>query len=206
MNQFHVAAGISLGSAITFVIILAMMHVLKPELEPSWRMISEYENGRFGWLMRLGFLILCLSCVSLALALLPLFSLGGILALFVAGTSLIGAAIWAPDPATTPPNDRTQTGHLHSIFGGVFILGFPLATALLCFGLNQTGQHVLSGTTLRWLATLVWCSMVWLFGAIYYYVGIKRRTGDEVRIGWPNRVMLCTYLAWIIALASMAVA
>ena len=41
--------------ATVFLIILFLLHFLKRELDPSWRMISEYEIGRFGWLMRLAF-------------------------------------------------------------------------------------------------------------------------------------------------------
>ena len=38
-----------------FLGLLALLHFLKPELDPAWRMISEYEIGRFGWMMRLAF-------------------------------------------------------------------------------------------------------------------------------------------------------
>jgi hypothetical protein len=31
------------------------LHLIKPEFDPSWRLISEYEVGRFGWLMTLAF-------------------------------------------------------------------------------------------------------------------------------------------------------
>jgi len=34
--------------AILFLTILFLLHFLKPELDPAWRMISEYEIGRLG--------------------------------------------------------------------------------------------------------------------------------------------------------------
>jgi hypothetical protein len=37
-------------------VLLLGMHVLKPEIAPSWRFISEYALGDFGWLMHLAFL------------------------------------------------------------------------------------------------------------------------------------------------------
>jgi Protein of unknown function (DUF998) len=41
------------------------LHVLKPEMDPSWHMISEYALGRHGWIMRLAFISLAISCVAL---------------------------------------------------------------------------------------------------------------------------------------------
>jgi hypothetical protein len=37
------------------LLMLLLLHLLEPELDPAWRMISEYEIGRFGWLVRLAF-------------------------------------------------------------------------------------------------------------------------------------------------------
>jgi hypothetical protein len=51
----HVAAQVALAAVAAFSILLVRVHVLKPEIDPSWRMISEYEIGRYGWLMRLAF-------------------------------------------------------------------------------------------------------------------------------------------------------
>jgi hypothetical protein len=36
--------------------LLASLHVLSPEFDPSWRVISEYALGRYGWLLSLMFL------------------------------------------------------------------------------------------------------------------------------------------------------
>ena len=50
-----VAAQLSLVAVGAFSLLLVLLHVLKPEIDPSWRMISEYEIGRYGWAMRLAF-------------------------------------------------------------------------------------------------------------------------------------------------------
>ena len=39
---------ISIIFAVVFLVILILLHFLKRELDPAWRMISEYEIGRFG--------------------------------------------------------------------------------------------------------------------------------------------------------------
>jgi Protein of unknown function (DUF998) len=49
--------------------LLAGLHALKPEFDPSWRMISKYEIGRFGWLMQIAFFSWALGNTSLFVAL-----------------------------------------------------------------------------------------------------------------------------------------
>ena len=49
------SAYISIVFASVFLTILFILHFLKQELDPGWRMVSEYEIGRFGWMMRLAF-------------------------------------------------------------------------------------------------------------------------------------------------------
>jgi len=36
-------------------VLIVMLHGLKPEIDPSWRFISEYALGRYGWLMSIAF-------------------------------------------------------------------------------------------------------------------------------------------------------
>jgi hypothetical protein len=45
-----VASRMAIIFSVTFLAILFLLHFLKPELDPSWRMISEYEIGRYGWM------------------------------------------------------------------------------------------------------------------------------------------------------------
>lgn len=49
------SAHVSFAAAAAFVVLLAALHFLEPEFDPSWRFISEYELGRYGWAMRLAF-------------------------------------------------------------------------------------------------------------------------------------------------------
>ena len=50
-----VAARMTIVLAATFLDILFVLHFLEPAFDPSWRMISEYELGRYGWMMTLTF-------------------------------------------------------------------------------------------------------------------------------------------------------
>src|SRR3712207_5012446 len=62
------AALLTFAGAATFVLLLAALHFIKPELDPSWHFISEYAIGDYGWMMVLAFLSLTLSYVSLVVA------------------------------------------------------------------------------------------------------------------------------------------
>ena len=44
-------ARFALGAGLGFALLLALLHVLRPDLDPSWRFISEYAVGSFGYLM-----------------------------------------------------------------------------------------------------------------------------------------------------------
>jgi hypothetical protein len=51
------AALTSFAGAAAFVVLLAVLHLIKPGLDPSWRFISEYAIGDYGWMMVLAFLV-----------------------------------------------------------------------------------------------------------------------------------------------------
>ena len=55
--------GLAIGFCVAFLAILSVLHFLEPEFNPP-HLISEYQLGRFGWLMSLAFF--CLGMASLA--------------------------------------------------------------------------------------------------------------------------------------------
>lgn len=59
---------ITLASAILYLILLLLLHFIKPEFDPSWRFISEYAIGDYGWIMQLAFFVLAISCLALCLS------------------------------------------------------------------------------------------------------------------------------------------
>ena len=54
----------TIGLCLAFLTILSVLHMLEPEFNPP-HFISEYQLGRFGWLMSLAFF--CPGWASLAL-------------------------------------------------------------------------------------------------------------------------------------------
>ena len=71
------AIRVILASAILFLVLLAALLVLKPEIDPAWRFISEYSIGRHGWMMTLAFLAMAACCVATVIALWSQVRLGG---------------------------------------------------------------------------------------------------------------------------------
>jgi hypothetical protein len=62
------AARLSFAAAATFMVMLAVLHVIKPKLDPSWRFVSEYADGSYGWVMMLSIFSLAVSCAALFVA------------------------------------------------------------------------------------------------------------------------------------------
>jgi len=115
------AARLSLATAATFVVLLAALHLLKPELDPSWHFISEYAIGRHGWMMVLAFGSLAFSYVMLTVALRS--QLGtiwgriGLALLLVSAAGLAIAGIFTTDPITAGKDAVTSEGKLHNLGG-----------------------------------------------------------------------------------------
>src|ERR1035438_3719293 len=62
------AARVATGAAVAAMLLLAGLHVLSPEFDPSWRVVSEYANGKYGWVLSLMFGAWALSQWAIALA------------------------------------------------------------------------------------------------------------------------------------------
>jgi hypothetical protein len=129
------AARLSFAAAATFLALLAALHLLKPEVDPSWRMVSEYEIGRYGWMMLLAFLSLAFSCVALVVAvrsqLRTVVGRIGLALLLVSASGMTIAAIFTSDPITASQSELTTHGNLHGMGALLGIPSFPVAAALI---------------------------------------------------------------------------
>lgn len=201
-----VAARLSLAASAAFVLLLAAVHVLKPDLDPSWRMVSEYEIGRHGWLMQSAFVALAVATVSVAMAARP--HVAGrtgrvglaLLLIAAAGTALAGFAV--SDPITAAPDELTQHGNLHGVGALLGIPTFPVAAALVSRGLRnaRTGASALRGVRLATLGTWAGLSQ-FLMAMLLFVPGNGGTFGPETPIGLPNRVLILTYVAWLVTVA-----
>jgi Protein of unknown function (DUF998) len=203
------AALLSFASAATFVVLLAALHFIKPELDPSWHFISEYAIGDYGWMMVLAFLSLALGYVALFVAIrAQLRTIGGYIGLAMLLVSALGltiAAIFTTDPITVSEDAVTTEGALHNL-GGTLGIAMPLAAALVGWNLARTPAWS-SAKRLLLLATGL-ALVAFLISFISLGVMVTQSGGEfgsEVLVGWPNRLEILAYSAWLMVVARQAI-
>jgi len=202
------AARLSFASAATFVVLLTALHLIKPELDPSWHFISEYAIGRYGWLMVLAFLSLALSYVSLFVAirsqLRTIVGRIGLALLLVSALGLTTAAIFTTDPITVSENAVTTEGTLHNL-GGTLGIAMPFAAALIGWKLARNPAWSSAKRPLLWATGLALVAFVVSFvslGVMASQSGGK--FGPEVLVGWPNRFEVVAYSVCLMVVAWQA--
>jgi Protein of unknown function (DUF998) len=202
------AARLSFAGAATFVVLLAALHFIKPELDPSWHFISEYAIGRYGWIMVLAFLSLAIGYVSLFVALLSqlrtIAGRIGLALLLVSALSLIIAAIFTTDPITLSKDAVTTEGTLHNL-GGTLGIAMPFAAALIGWKLASNPVWSSARRPLLWATGLALVTFVVSFFSLGVMVSLSGGTfGPEVLVGWPNRIEVVAYCVWLMTVAWQA--
>jgi hypothetical protein len=193
LSVVAIAAVTALVAGVITVGLIAMLHVLEPEYDPSWRMISEYSVGRYGWVMRLAFVTMAISPAAMCVALWPF---GGVWTIGLAAVAVgaLGAAFIDADPIMTPRAQATPVGRAHTMLGAVLLAGFPPAALLAGVGV---------ASALGWLLAIAsvvpWAGLVWFLRAAAPARG--QGGSPEIRIGWPDRFCLLAYLAWVVIAA-----
>jgi hypothetical protein len=196
----------SAGSAALCIVIL---HALKPDIDPSWRFLSEYSVGRHGWIMQLAFLLMGLSFGSLVVALRKeVQSVSGIVGLVFLAISAVGtviAGLYKMDPITIVPPRPTSEGNLHGLGSMLGVPTLPIAALLVTLALVRRPSWKHQRTRLLLSANLTWASL--LLMVIILSVSLSANNGQfgpDVSVGWPNRLVVATYLAWIMLTAAKA--
>ncbi len=181
------------------------MHVVKSNLDPTWRMVSEYEMGSHGWLMRLAFVGLGAACAALFVALRGRVygraaRIGrGFLVAAAAGTVLAG--VFASDPITATKAEVTTSGNLHGLGAMLGIPGLLLASTLLTRRLARSSASSPAVTALRVAAAGAWISIAAF--AITMAVTYDGAFSSDVPIGVSNRLLITSYVVWMVAAARL---
>ena len=193
MSVADIAAVTALLAGGVTVGLIAILHVLEREYDPSWRMISEYSLGRYGWVMRIAFVTMAIGLAATCIALWPF---GGAWTLGLAAVALgaLGAAFIDADPIMTRRADATPTGRAHTLLGVVLLAGFPPAALIAGVGVAPA-----LGWTPAIASVVPWAGLVW------FLIAVAPAHGDggspEIRIGWPDRFCLLAYLGWVVLAA-----
>jgi hypothetical protein len=189
-----IGAKTSLTASLLFSAIVVLLHLLRNDLDPSWRFISEYEIGRHGWLMQVAFVCLAASCAGLAVAVFPYVrTIGGWIGLFFLLVSVVGmvlAAIFIPD----------KENKLHEL--GAMLDNVPFAALLINWSLSRHPGWASSKQLLALTAGLPLLGLVVFIGSLAVMLPANGgQPGPSVLAGWPNRFFVLMHLAWLVPIA-----
>ena len=209
-SSAHIAAErIAAGASIGVVVLLGALHILSPEFAPSWRMVSEYANGRYSWVLSLMFICWALSSVALAVALAP----AATTRMLKAGRALLFVA--ALGEAMAAFFDINHPLHGAAAFLG--ILGFPVAAMLIGYGITRAPGWSGVRSLVRTLSNFTWLSVVLMGASFGFFIAALKGVGIEVSpdakpltelpagvtafVGWANRLLILVYCAWVFVVA-----
>ena len=211
------AASVAIVAAVAQVALLGVLHVLSPELDPAWRVISEYAHGDHGLLLSVSFGAGACAAWALAVAVrsqvLTRPGRWGVAVLLVAGFGQALAAVFDIDHP------------LHDLAGILGTVGIAVAAVLVGVGLSRTEPWAGSSRVLLWTAQLPWVALV-LFVATTALLGVTYTeagggappdgrslpldtvlpAGTIAVNGWFNRLIIVAGAAWIVTVAWLGIA
>jgi hypothetical protein len=197
---------ISTAFLVVFILILVSLHFLKRELDPKWRMISEYEIGKHGWLMRIAFVSWGLSVMFLMIHLASnasTFNMIVTIWLAIIAIANFGAGAFITDPITNISKSVQNT--LHTICGAIVILTFPIISTIVAVTISGKVRHelipfLILATSLTWVGQIGFFASSWISQKLDPSAG---RVGPTIYLGWPNRIMVLFYASWICTISWM---
>jgi hypothetical protein len=190
------AARLSLAASVTTLVSLASLHVISPEFDPSWRVVSEYALGHHGWALCVLFLAWGVSSWSLAFAIRSqVRTIGGQIGLVFLVVAGVGEALAAVFDVSYPVG--------HALAGALGVPTLPIAALLISASLGRTPAWSSAKTALFGTAGLTGFSLALMVVAMFTLKGSVG--GLRVPIGWPNRLLVAVYCTWAIVVACLAI-
>jgi hypothetical protein len=199
---------VAIAASAAALVLLLSLHVLSPEFSPAWRMISEYANGHYGWVLSLMFLAYGSSSLALAFAIRShLTTRRGRLGVALLTLSGIGQA-------SAAQFDLNQV-LVHELAGVLGIVCLPLAALLISPTLAATPpwqaarKSMLLTAHLTWLSVVLWVATFVLMIATFVHAlgGLPTSAPDELPpgvialVGWTNRLVVVSAWAWVAVVA-----
>ena len=208
-----VFARVAIGTSVAVLVLLAILHILSPEFNPAWRMVSEYANGKYAWVLSLLFFLWGVGSLALAYTLWPhLPTTMGKIGLFF----LIAAGIGEAMAAVFDINHN-----LHSLSAMIGIPSLAIAAMLISVALIRTEPWSNARTSLLWTANLTWVSILLMGIAFAVMMATYAQAGGDMSasaevvttlpegvialVGWANRFLIVVYCAWVMTVAWYAI-
>ncbi|MBK9925335.1 MAG: DUF998 domain-containing protein [Anaerolineales bacterium] len=202
-------AFLAIGASVAVLVLLAVLHMLSPEFNPAWRMVSEYANGEYAWILSLMFFLWGASSWVLAYTLRTQVQTTagkiGLLFLVVAGIGEVMASVF-------------DINHkLHSVSAMIGIPSLAIAAMLISVNLVRVEQWSVARTSLLWTANLTWISILLMALAFVVMMATYAQAGGDISanaetvttlpkgvialVGWANRFLIFVYCAWVMTIA-----
>lgn len=206
----QIAARISFATSVLTLVLLAALHLLSPEFDPSWRMVSEYANGGYGWVLSLMFVSWAVSSWALAFT---IWSQAKTTAGKVGLGFLIAAGVGEAMASVFDINHS-----LHGLSALIGIGSLPIAAMLLSMSLARTQVWSVARKALLWTANLSWISVLIMAGTFVILIVTFTQAGGEITsqvtelpagvialVGWANRLLIVVYAIWAMTVARQAI-
>jgi hypothetical protein len=192
-DSVHLAPVVAAAAAVANLLLLGLLHLISPEVDPLTRPVSEYALGDFGWLAATRTVVEALGVIALAVSLLleravtPPVRLvrAAALILLVVGLLKLAMPLFPVDPLGTP---STSAGQIHNVLGNLTFFLYPLAALLLSGAFARMGSRLVPA-----------CSVVLAVATVGVLIG------NAVGVlGLAQRVYLILSAIWLL-LAARAV-
>ena len=131
------AAVLAAVAAVVDLLVLGLLHVVSPEVDPVTRAVSEYALGDAGWLADLRTLAQGAGSIALAVALRR--ERAGAAVLLVVGLLKLAMPLFPIDALGAP---TSSAGQVHNLLGNLTFFLFPLAALLLLRPLRHRGGRL----------------------------------------------------------------
>jgi hypothetical protein len=204
---------LAIGMSIAVLGLLVSLHFLSPEFNPAWRMVSEYANGQYAWVLSLMFFLWGAASWALAYTLWPhVQTTAGKVGLFF----LIAAGIGEAMAAIFDINHK-----LHSLSAMIGIPSLSVAAMLISITLVRTEPWSIARNSLLWMANLTWVSILLMAIAFAIMMATYAQAGGDMSanaevvttlpegvialVGWANRFLIVVYCAWVMTVAGQAI-
>jgi hypothetical protein len=207
MTTSRPAYYIAIVASVAALLFLAGLHILSPEFDPAWRMVSEYANGDYGSVLSAMFMAWAVSSWALAYALRSQVSKVGLGFLIAAGVGEAMASFF----------DINHS--LHGLAALIGIGSLPIAAILISSQLGKIQPWSDSKRTLLWSANLTWISVLLMGLTFGILITTFTSSGAEMTaeppttlpdgvialVGWANRFLIVVYCAWVMLVAWLGI-
>jgi bacteriorhodopsin len=194
-QQVARAATIALVGVVYFVVIIVVLHLLRPDLSPISQPTSEYAVGQYGFLMSSAFFSMSLASFALVVGLYQgvspraRSSIGlGLLGLW--GVGILIAMSFPIDPEGAP---QTVSGTIHRINGPLAFLSLTAGTILV----SRRFKHDQQWRPFHRTALILSLLMVAAFVATFLNIA----TGSGFA-GLCQRIFLAVFVTWFVLTAA----